>query len=47
MTDPDDCYVEYMDRTSNWRLPKDWHTEVSKVDGNSQCDKKVVTTWLS
>ncbi|KAJ6616358.1 hypothetical protein B0H10DRAFT_1400364 [Mycena sp. CBHHK59/15] len=34
MTDPDQCYVEYMDGTSDWTIPKDWHDDVSRIEDN-------------
>ncbi|KAF7362583.1 ADP-ribosylation [Mycena venus] len=34
ITDPDQCYIEYMDGTSDWRIPKRWHDDVSLTEGN-------------
>ena len=36
MTYENDCYVEYMDGTTDWTIPKDWHATVSDVEGNSE-----------
>ncbi|KAJ7918515.1 hypothetical protein B0H13DRAFT_1992508 [Mycena leptocephala] len=34
MTNPDECYIEYMDGTSDWVLPKAWHSHVARVEGD-------------
>ncbi|KAG8975202.1 hypothetical protein FRB90_009587 [Tulasnella sp. 427] len=31
---PTQFYIEYMDQTSDWALPPDWHATVSEIEGN-------------
>ncbi|KAG8916619.1 hypothetical protein FRC01_002957, partial [Tulasnella sp. 417] len=33
-TDPNQFYIEYMDKTSDWSLPGSWHQIVSDIEGN-------------
>jgi hypothetical protein len=37
MTDKTYFYIEYMDGTSDYRLPKEWHETVGKVEGYCRC----------
>ncbi|KAJ7290329.1 hypothetical protein C8J57DRAFT_1611111 [Mycena rebaudengoi] len=51
MTDPDECYIEYMDGSIGWTLPKSWHDKVSQIEDNldyhDQPPLQLSKTWSS